>query len=207
MTGKDGGVPHLTNAVVLTGLDLAARWKTTFQDIIFRIKSEELQSLIPHYVHKQNLKEWDEYDRMDKALIVNPYYHPVEHTLDEYCRRATGQEPICILKEHIWPYEDLHPELKAAAQELYDKTFPSATIWDPKTDGRAVKELYSKAPLDPENQRRDLLAYLLKREGFTHSQVANFLEPGLEKNPGTVKGWITAGEAILNRLHENKNKK
>lgn len=91
-------------------------------------------------------------------------------------------------------------------EELAD-TNTSAPIWDPEADGRAVKERYAKAPLGPENQRRDLLAFLLKREGFTHSQIVNVLEPGLKKHPGTVKTWINSGELILARLHENKNKK
>lgn len=77
-------------------------------------------------------------------------------------------------------------------------------IWNPEADGRAVKDQHAKAPLDPENQQRDILACFLHKEGFTLSEISDFLTPGQRKESATVSCWKKSGELILNRLHENK---
>ena len=109
---------------------------------------------------------------------------------ESHIKGLSKDKHVFILEEHIWPYEELHPELKSAAQDLYDKIFPSAPIWNPEADGRAMKDQHAKAPLDPENQQRDILAYFLHKEGFTLPEISDFLTPGQRKESAT-RLWLT----------------
>jgi hypothetical protein len=195
------GIPHVNNNMFLTGLDLEYRWKITWDDICERMIRDGLQSV--------SMRKFREI-QAERAAKNNPYTHGSRlninpwntgESFSSYCGRLHPEHAKFLLEDHIWPYEEVHPKLKASALEYYEEN--TAIQWDPKGEGGLLKNAYNKVPNDPELQQRDLLVYFMcRKEDFTLAEVQNFLQKRGDKS--TVSGWKKSGELIFKRLMEKK---
>ncbi len=126
------------------------------------------------------------------------------------------------LVEHIWPYEEEHPELKEAAAAYYEKVTGKKWIpegdggdssltegeiveWNPKAEGDKLKEQYNKVPKSLENQTRDLLAYFMFENGLKLPDIQVFFD--YAGSEATISGWKKSGELIWKRLVQKKKAK
>ncbi len=194
------GIPHVNNNMFLTGLDLEKRWGISWIDIRERMMRDNLKSITEEDFYKElQGRETHSCNPYTQKMKINPWAtKPKEQTFQKHCAYLLSNEVKFLLEAHVWPYEEEHPELKKSAGENYDAS--NQIDWDHKVEGQKLKDSFNKVPLTMENQQRDMLTFLLSKEGMSLSKIGAFFGNGYENS--TVSAWKKSGGLIFEKLRD-----